>query len=100
MPLIEPPGRFLVRVAEDHFGVLAVRFPAEMVRDAILAAVFHRFLPVSVLSDASTSHDVMWGEVLSEAFRMGVPPGSLQIFTVGRGHSGRFRRVLGRFGPR
>src|SRR4051812_34752002 len=50
MPLIEPPGRFLVRVAEDHLGVLAVRSPAEMVRDAILAAVFHpavfhRFLP-------------------------------------------------------
>src|SRR3954467_15738338 len=44
MPLIEPPGRFLVRVAEDHLGVLAVRSPAEMVRDAILAAVFHRFL--------------------------------------------------------
>src|SRR5687768_2745239 len=62
MPLIEPPGRFLVRVAEDHLDVIFVRSPAEMVRDAILAAVFHRFLPVSVVSDASASHDVIWGE--------------------------------------
>src|SRR4051795_7052193 len=49
MPLIEPPGRFFVRVAEDHLGVLAVRSPAEMVRDTILAAFFHHFLPVTVL---------------------------------------------------
>src|SRR3954447_7402895 len=63
MPLIEPPGRFLVRVAEDHLGVLAVRSPTEMVRDAILAAVFHRFLSVSVVSDPSASHDVIWGRV-------------------------------------
>jgi hypothetical protein len=55
MPLIEPPGRFFVPVTEDHLGILFVRFPAEMVRDAILAAFFHRFLPVSVLSDASAS---------------------------------------------
>src|SRR3954447_20062036 len=55
MPLIEPPGRFFVRVAEDYLGVIFVQSPAEMVRDAILAAVFHHFLPVSVVSDASAS---------------------------------------------
>jgi hypothetical protein len=55
MPAIEPPGRFFIRMAEDHVGVVALRSPAEMVRDVILAAVFHRFLPVSVVSDASAS---------------------------------------------
>jgi hypothetical protein len=55
MSLIEPPGWFLVWVAEDHLGAIAVRSPAEMVRDAIFAAFFHRFLPVTVLSDASAS---------------------------------------------
>src|SRR5688500_2164150 len=62
MPLVEPPGRFFVRVAEDHLGVLAVRSPAEMVRDTILAAFFHRFLLVSVLCDASASMTLYGGE--------------------------------------
>src|SRR4051794_6567599 len=50
MPTIEPPGRFLVRVAEDHVGVLAVRSSAEMVRDPVLAASFHHVLHRSVSS--------------------------------------------------
>src|SRR3954468_21850166 len=55
MPAIEPPGRFFIRMAEDHVGVVALRSPAEMVRDAILAASFHHVLPVSARPAVATT---------------------------------------------
>jgi hypothetical protein len=39
-----------------------------MVRDAILAAVFHRFLPVSVLCDASASRTLCGVKFLPKFF--------------------------------
>src|SRR3569833_1447000 len=74
MPAIEQPGRFFIRMAEDHLGVVALRSPAEMVRDAILAAVFHRFLPRQCPQRCIGFYDVILGRAGSSRTSPTPPP--------------------------